>query len=119
MINSTARKGKENKMAKVQITAKALLRNGLLTDTAGHRDKVLAVVGKNDKLLKEMQVHGYPLARLVTIDDEQLTVIVEPDKENGRVTVQVVDELATCKGSATFGYTSFFKCVDDSENADD
>lgn len=106
-------------MAKVQITAKALLRKGLLTDTEGYRDEVLAVVGKNDKLLKEMRIHGYPLARLVTIDDTQYTVIVEPDEDNGRVTVQVVDEFADVKGSATFGYTSFFKCVDDSDDADE
>lgn len=100
-------------MAKVQITAKALLRNGLLTDTAGYRDVVLAVIGKNDKLLKEMQIHGYPLARLVKLDGKQYTVIVEPDEAHGRVTVKLVDAVEGLKGSATFGYTSFFSCLTD------
>jgi len=104
-------------MAKVTITAKALIRDGdLLCETT--RADVLATLGKNRPLIAEMKQHNQPLVRTKTIDGDEFLVIATPDTVNRRVTVQVVagtDVNGTVAGTATFGYTSFFKCLDEGD----
>lgn len=108
-------------MAKVTIEAKALIKKGVMKDEA-IRNQVLAVVGKNDKLIRELQVHQFGLHRVATIGDHGKCVVsVETDKAHGQVQVNVitVDDVELI-GTATFGYTSFFKCVaDDVSDSDD
>lgn len=107
-------------MAKVTIDAKALIKKGVMKDEA-IRNQVLAVVGKNDKLLKELKIHTLGLHRIATIGDTgECRIDVFVDKDRGAVTVDVVSltDFDTV-GSATFGYTSFFKCVADEATTTD
>ena len=104
-------------MAKVTITAKALIRDGILLNEDTRVD-VLSTIGKNRSLVAEMKQHNQPLVRTKTIDGDEFLVITTPDTVNRRVTVQVVagtDVNGTVAGTATFGYTSFFKCLDEGD----
>jgi len=82
------------------------------------RADVLSTIGKNRHLFAEMKQHNQPLVRTKTIDGVQCLVIATPDTVNRRVTVQVVlgtDVKGDVMGTATFGYTSFFKCLDEGD----
>ena len=104
-------------MAKVTITAKALIRDDILVNE-DTRAAVLSTIGKNRSLVAEMKQHNQPLVRTKTIDGRVHLVIATPDTVNRRVTVQVVkgtDIKGDVVGTATFGYTSFFKCLDEGD----
>ena len=104
-------------MAKVTITAKALIRDGILLYEDMRAD-VLSTIGKNRTLVAEMKQHNQPLLRTKTIDGSVHLVIATPDTVNRRVTVQVVkgtNITGDIVGVATFGYTSFFKCLDEGD----
>ena len=104
-------------MAKVTITAKALIRDGILLNEDMRAD-VLSTIGKNRTLVAEMKQHNQPLLRTKTIDGSVHLVIATPDTVNRRVTVQVVkgtNITGDIVGVATFGYTSFFKCLDEGD----
>lgn len=106
-------------MAKVQVTATALIRFGVMkNENASQRDDVLAIIGRNDKLLKEMQITNQPLFRVGKVGDkEDVIVAITPDKDNRRVTV-VVRDVDGVLGGATYGYKSFFACVLDTSDED-
>ena len=104
-------------MAKVTITAKALIRDGILLNEDMRAD-VLSTIGKNRTLVAEMKQHNQPLLRTKTIDGSVHLVIATPDTVNRRVTVQVVkgtNITGDIVGVATFGYTSFFKCLEEGD----
>ena len=104
-------------MAKVTITAKALIRDGILLYEDMRAD-VLSTIGKNRTLVAEMKQHNQPLLRTKTIDGSAHLVIATPDDVNRRVTLQVIkgtDITGDIVGVATFGYTSFFKCLDEGD----
>ena len=104
-------------MAKVTITAKALIRDGILLNEDMRAD-VLSTIGKNRTLVAEMKQHTQPLLRTKTIDGSVHLVIATPDTVNRRVTVQVVkgtNITGDIVGVATFGYTSFFKCLEEGD----
>ena len=101
-------------MAKVTITAIALIRDGILSNEDTRAD-VLLTIGKNSHLVAEMKQHNQPLTRTKMLDGSVHLVIVTPDEVNRRVTLQVIkgtDITGDIVGVATFGYTSFFKCLD-------
>ena len=104
-------------MAKVTITAKALIRDGILLNEDTKAD-VPSTIGKNRTLVAEMKQHNQPLLRTKTIDGSVHLVIAIPDTVNRRVTLQVIkgtDITGDIVGVATFGYTSFFKCLDEGD----
>lgn len=102
-------------MTKVTITAKALIRDGVLLNDDTRAD-VLSTIGKNRSLVAELKQHNQPLVRTKTIDGSVHLVVATPDTVNRRVTLQVIegtDIAGDIVGVATFGYTSFFKCLDE------
>lgn len=101
-------------MAKVTITATALIKYGVMRDEIARGD-VLAIIGRNDKLLKEQKIHGMAFARVGGVGGSEAIVIVTPDTDNKRVTVDVLRDGGKV-GGATYGYTSFYKCVADDED---
>lgn len=104
-------------MAAVTITAKALIRDGILLNEDTRAD-VLSTIGKNRSLVAEMKQHNQPLVRTKTIDGRVHLVIATPDPVNRYVNLQVIkgtDITGDIVGVATFGYTSFFKCVDEGD----
>lgn len=108
-------------MAKITITAPALIKKGVMKDETT-RTKVLAVVGKNDKLLRELEIHQFGLHRVAPIGNYGNCVVsVETDKTHGQVQVDVISvDTVELLGTATFGYVSFFKCVaDEASDLDD
>lgn len=102
-------------MAKVNITATALIKFGVMKDESTRAD-VLKIMGRNDKLLKEQKVHNLAFARVGRVGGDDVVVLITPDCGNKRVTVEVIKD-GDKIGGATYGYTSFYKCVtDDSED---
>lgn len=103
-------------MAKVEITATALTRTGLMKNE-DCREHILDVLGKNRPLFQELKDYAFPLKRATTWDRHELIVDLEQCKvrQNVYVTLFNARDLEVL-GTATFGRTSFFKGLDTDED---
>lgn len=104
-------------MAKVTIDAKARIRKGVMTNEQ-FRNRVLEVFGKNDKLLadvREVFLKGLAdkFVRPFTDGGDKKYAGLRYHADLGIVSVHVYNVAGEDLGSAVYGKTSFFKCLDD------
>lgn len=102
----------------VNITATAVLRDGLFKDEAV-RSQLLETLGLNKNLLADtkaaLSIGIEPkLLRKAVLDDTDYLVQVTFDLDYRLVKVQAFDSTTANVGFAVFGMTKFFDCVEPS-----
>lgn len=110
-------------MAKVTITATAQIRDGLMCNEQS-RASVLEVFGKNDKLLrdiKELFEQGVvdKFARVKIMDGVKFYVVLRYIADQSALAINVIDTSGRNVGSAIYGKTKFFACLENATGDDE